>query len=300
MTRPSGTPQPSVLRTQGYPAFYHGNYARVVRYFRYRVGDQRELAYDLVAETLNSEYENREAFRGSSMPRVKSSGSKYVERLHVAQAAFGVDHLGPIRRTGPTYEILRAMSLPDGILLPGESILSTKRANAIVRPTDYGLGRFPFDKYMGLAGMRGREGVGGNLYLTAIRLIFRSHAFNRIGGTFSIFLSSIQQTLDTSELAVRKVRVATASQDYEFVMWGIPNFLALLTAQRSVAVKIDRAQLLQLIAEHPSAFGSDLSASRNVDLLVTGAASLLSTLEQVGHDGGLVSSLINFVDGFSE
>ena len=201
---------------------------------------------------------------------------------------------------GPTCEILRVMSLPDGVLLPGESILYTKRANAIVHPTDYGLGRFPFDKYMGLVGMKGREGVGGSLYLTTVRLIFRSHAFNRVRGTFNIFLPSIQQTFDTSQLAVRKVRVVTASQDYEFVMWGIPNFLALLTAQRAEAAKMDRARLLQLITERPGAFGGDLSVSRNIDLLVTSAASLLSTLEQVSHDGGLVSSLINFADGFSE
>jgi hypothetical protein len=192
------------------------------------------------------------------------------------------------------------MSVPDGVLLPGESILNTKRANAIVRPTDYGLARFPFDKYMGLVGMKGSEAVGGSLYLTAVRLIFRSHAVNRIGGTFSVFLPSIQEALDTSQLAVRKVRIVTASQHYEFVMWGIPSFLALLTAQRAEAVKIDTSRLLQLVAEHPGVFGADLGASRTVDLFVTGAASLLNTLEHVGHDGGLVSSLINFADGFSE
>jgi DNA-directed RNA polymerase specialized sigma24 family protein len=67
MTKSSGTPQPSVLRTRGYNVFYHENCDQVEGYFRRRVGNQRELAPDLAAETLKSVYENQEAFRGSSL-----------------------------------------------------------------------------------------------------------------------------------------------------------------------------------------------------------------------------------------
>jgi hypothetical protein len=51
------------------------------------------------------------------------------------------------------------MKLEESELLPDERRLLTKRANAIVNPTDYGLERLPFDKHMGKVGMKDREAI---------------------------------------------------------------------------------------------------------------------------------------------
>jgi len=66
MTSPSSTPQPSVLKTQGFDAFYREYHARIVSYFLYQL-DERELACDLAAETLINVFKSLETFRGSSV-----------------------------------------------------------------------------------------------------------------------------------------------------------------------------------------------------------------------------------------
>jgi RNA polymerase sigma factor (sigma-70 family) len=57
-------PEPSVLRTRGFDAFYRTYYAQIVRYFQRELGDTH-LAFDLAQETFTSAFEARETFRGS-------------------------------------------------------------------------------------------------------------------------------------------------------------------------------------------------------------------------------------------
>lgn len=188
------------------------------------------------------------------------------------------------------------MGLADDALLPGERVVLTKRANAIVRASDYGLGHFPFGKYMSVVGMSGREGIGGEVHLTSSRLIFKSHALNRLKGTFSIFLPSINTARDTSQLVMRKVLIETKSQNYEFIMWGIGEFLAALESQRARLAGIGKEQLIQSIAERPGVIEDGLSASPSVDRLISGSATLLNVLNEMGHAPALVTSLINLAD----
>jgi hypothetical protein len=188
------------------------------------------------------------------------------------------------------------MKLEAAHLLPGERIVLSKSANAVVTPTEYGLGRFPFDDYLGLVGMKGREAIGGKLHLTTTRLVFKSHALNRLKGSMSIFLPSIRDAADASRLATRKVRITTPSQQHEFVMWGIGGFLAALEAQRTAFGRDARQELLTTLPEHPEALGEGLEIRRSVALLFQAAGLLREALDSGPTDGGTVSTLVNLAD----
>ena len=111
-------------------------------------------------------------------------------------------------------------------LLANEILLMSKGANTIIKPDEHGLSRFAFDGLMPLVGMQGKEAIGGHLHLTNYRLVFESHAINRLTGKFSIFLPTIQDIRNASGLLVKKIEVNTRLQKYEFVVWGIPALLA--------------------------------------------------------------------------
>ncbi|MET8860368.1 hypothetical protein [Streptomyces sp. NPDC004579] len=110
-------------------------------------------------------------------------------------------------------------------LLPGEGIILRKNANAVIDVRQAGLSRFAFDDLMWLVGMRNKEAIGGRLYVTNYRLVFISHRFNRVRGTFSIFLPCIDEVRDSSFAATRQITVHTGTQDFTFVIWGIPRLL---------------------------------------------------------------------------
>jgi hypothetical protein len=188
------------------------------------------------------------------------------------------------------------MRLSHSELLPGEQVVLSKRANAAVRPTDYGLERFPFGRYLGLVGMKDLEAIGGKLHLTTARLMFKAHSLNRVGGSMSIFLPSIREAADASRFVNRKVRIETASQQFEFVIWGVRKFLSALQSQRAAQGHDERAELLSAIREHPDLLVEGLTVSPGVDQFITQAARVLDTRPDPGDDSGLVSSLINLAD----
>jgi RNA polymerase sigma factor (sigma-70 family) len=98
MTSPSSTPQPSVLKTQGFDAFYREYHPRVVVYFLYR---QRELAWDLAADTFLGVFKSLETFRGSSIQQelawlwaiARNHLSGYIGTKQAERAA--LQRLGP-------------------------------------------------------------------------------------------------------------------------------------------------------------------------------------------------------------
>lgn len=187
------------------------------------------------------------------------------------------------------------MALKGDDLLVDEELVVTKSANAVIRPSEYGLKRFPFDKYMPLVGMKGREAIGGKLHLTTFRLLFKAHAVNRAKGSFSIFLPTVTGVRNASRLATRKVRIETPSQEFEFVLWGIPGFLAAVNERRE---QLDAAQVENLVAAiqmHPEVVSQDLEVSRSVDLLIRGTATTLKILKAT-QGQGVVSTLINLSD----
>ena len=125
------------------------------------------------------------------------------------------------------------MNLKPIDLLPGETVLLSKPANAIIRIDEHGLSRFVLDHLMWTVGMQGREAIGGKLHLTNYRLLFKAHAANRLTGKFSVFLPTIEAVRDTSAGIVKKILVVTSAQSFEFVVWGIPKVLAAVEAARA-------------------------------------------------------------------
>ncbi|WP_055695651.1 hypothetical protein [Streptomyces prasinopilosus] len=112
-----------------------------------------------------------------------------------------------------------------GDLFPGEQHVLRKNANAVIGVREAGLSRLPFDGLRGAVGMRGKEAIGGRLHLTNLRLVFRSHAVNRVRGTFSVFLPCVEEVRNTSSGITRRVTVSTAGQDFTFVVWGVPRLI---------------------------------------------------------------------------
>jgi len=125
------------------------------------------------------------------------------------------------------------MRVQQSELLPGEYVIKARAANFIISLNNYGLSRLGFDRNMWIIGMDGKEAIGGKLHLTNYRLIFKSHALNRVTGKFSIFLPTIQELNNRSSVVVKKVEVVTPTQSYEFVVWGIPSFIEAITSARN-------------------------------------------------------------------
>lgn len=133
------------------------------------------------------------------------------------------------------------MLLSESELLPGEHVLVSKHANAVVGIVQAGPGS------LGSVGMTGTEVVGGQLYLTDLRLIFRAHRVNRLQGGFTISLSSVTQVRDTSSGLRRQVEIVTPLERFTFVVWGVATLIARIEALRSaVAVKTGNTAVLQV------------------------------------------------------
>jgi hypothetical protein len=117
-------------------------------------------------------------------------------------------------------------------LVSGESILSDWPANFIIKISDYGLSKFCADAHMWTVGMKGKEALGGRLFVTSYRVIFATHPLNRVVGEFSIPLELIAGVKNKSFLVVRKIAVLCTLGDFEFVIWNIARFMALIEQQR--------------------------------------------------------------------
>ncbi|WP_120337396.1 hypothetical protein [Cryobacterium soli] len=118
-------------------------------------------------------------------------------------------------------------------LLPGEVLLGTSKANAVIVPTDYGLSEFATGQLLGLIGMANREAIGGHLHITTARIAFQPHSLNRLKGILSIPIPAIvSATKYRSGLAVG-IQVETARARLQFVNWsGDKALAAIAIAQR--------------------------------------------------------------------
>jgi hypothetical protein len=170
-----------------------------------------------------------------------------------------------------------ATELTPGELFDGEELVESKNANAIVTLTDYGLETIFDGKLAEQTGMSGREGIGGKLHLTTWRLVFKSHSLNRLVGEFSIFLPTVTGAHDVSRGLSRKIQIDTLSQQFVFVLWGVPKFLAAI--QDGVdALDSERTQGLWLAAaEHPEIIGADLQPSESVESFINGLFAVIHT-----------------------
>lgn len=109
--------------------------------------------------------------------------------------------------------------LDSGYLLPGEHIVFSKAGGLVFKPKDYGLKNFAFDDLMWTTGMKDKESIAGELYLTNYRLIHKSTKLNRLRGVFSIFLPTIKQVSNSSFFIAKKITVETYSSRVVFTMY---------------------------------------------------------------------------------
>jgi len=172
-------------------------------------------------------------------------------------------------------------------LLSNETVIIEKNVNAIIKLKDYKL------RSISRANWGGTEGVGGRLHLTNYRLIFASHAINRVVGKFSILLPTIQQVKDTSFLLDRKIEITTQTQIFEFNVWGIPQFIALITSTRdSIDAKEKEALVAKITQEYPK-LGEDFKVSQAVNTVAVGAVSLAHALEKLGQGENPLREMLN-------
>ncbi len=148
-----------------------------------------------------------------------------------------------------------SMKLLETDLLPNEAVIASKKANLIISINESGLSRFAFDQYMGFIGMKGKESIGGKVYLTNHRIIFKSHFFNRVRGKHSILLANI---LDISS-TFNNLIVNTPTKKYELVMWFKTSFMEAINEQISILNKSKIEELKSLILKHPDCIGSGLT-----------------------------------------
>lgn len=178
-------------------------------------------------------------------------------------------------------------------LLPGEGIILRKNANAVIDVREAGLSRFAFDDLMWLVGMRGKEAIGGRIYLTNYRLVFKAHRFNRVRGTFSVFLPTIEEVRDASFAVTRQVTVSTAMQDFTFVVWGIPQLIDTMDECRAEFDGAYTAELATLVLAEPWKIGDGLQTVARYEALNMG----MSAARRWGDDFSAVASTVaNMID----
>jgi hypothetical protein len=119
-------------------------------------------------------------------------------------------------------------------LLPSEELIQSKMANSMIKVDEAGLSRLAFDQLNWLVGMKGKEAIGGKLHLTNYRIVFRSHPLNRVKGKFSILLPTVQDVQDASNILIKKMKVITPHQEFDFVVWGIQAMIPMIKAQQEL------------------------------------------------------------------
>ena len=158
-----------------------------------------------------------------------------------------------------------AMALSTADLLPTEAVLLSKNANVVIRPDEYGLSQFAFDGLMDAVGMYGREAIGGRVHLTNYRLVFKSHAVNRARGAFSLFLPTIREVRNTSSGVKRQIDVATTTQAFTFIMWGVPSVIAAIESAKAALDPTAVKRLTDLALAHRARLGDGLEVAQGLE-----------------------------------
>jgi hypothetical protein len=169
------------------------------------------------------------------------------------------------------------MDIEAGDLLPGEKLALTKSVNAVVSLSEHGLSRFASGQLMWCVGMEGKEAIGGKLHLTDIRLVFKSHFFNRVSGKFSVFLPAVTSLKDTSFLLKRQMTVVTDLRRFDFVVWGVAGLIKEIEAMQRLLRPADSARIFDLAASHPDRVGTfaKSATAERINAVVGAAGSVL-------------------------
>ncbi|KAJ4195435.1 hypothetical protein NW767_009757 [Fusarium falciforme] len=193
------------------------------------------------------------------------------------------------------------MDLQSDDLLPGEKVLMKKAANAMISIDDYKLSRFFANDLARLFGKENLEAIGGKLYLTNYRMLFKSHSINRVTGKFSIALPTISAVEDTSKFLTKRIDVTTSTETFQFVVWGIPEFIAMIDKTRLALEPAEVKRLQSLVLENYKIFGDGMTVAKSIEginkaLLAARKAGVLTKLA-IGAGNPLeITGILNFLE----
>lgn len=199
------------------------------------------------------------------------------------------------------------MGLGEEDLLPGEQVVLDKSANAMIRVSEFGLSRFAFDRVMVATGLGDVEAIGGKLYVTDYRVLFKSHTVNRVRGAFSIFLPTVRELRDTSAGIKRQLEVSSSTQRFTFVIWGIPKVIAAIENARARLAPAAVSRLAESATAHSARLGEGLQTAAGLEAVnrfltgfthpgTGGAPSEPGALAQAGLNGAGMSTALNLAE----
>ncbi len=160
--------------------------------------------------------------------------------------------------------VRKQICLDDADLLAGEQILHSTLANLVVRPKDFGLGKFAFGDLLWLAGMQDKEAIGGGLHLTTHRLVFKSHRLNRLRGSVSIFLPTIVDLRNSSLLLLRRLTVTTGFARIDLITPQVDQLIERIEQARSTST-VPSTAAMQDFVQRPAAGLDGLQPFRAVE-----------------------------------
>ena len=182
-------------------------------------------------------------------------------------------------------------------LLDGEQIVLSKAANAVIKLSDYGLQHLPYDQLTNLIGFKGKEAIGGKLHLTTFRLVFKSHPVNRVQGKFSVFLPAITGFRNTSpNFMMKRLEVRTELQVFEFVVWGVDDFIRAATDRQHALTRQQKAALRKAVLAKPAQFISDTRVSQTVNNLAMRLPEIAKKAAEIASNPLDLSAAINVLE----
>lgn len=185
--------------------------------------------------------------------------------------------------------------LKENELFPGEKIILSKNANSVIKVKDYGLKEIPM-LLRNTMGFDSKEAIGGKLYLTNYRFVFKSHALNRLRGKFSIFLNTVKAMKDASVLIVKKMEMDTEGQSYEFVVWGIREIIQCAEQAKRQITKEHFAEIMEHIKENREKLGEGYDYCKLADFLVSNNVEVIKNAMEAVKNPFSVSTVINLAD----
>ena len=150
--------------------------------------------------------------------------------------------------------IRRQTAVDPSELLEAEQVLHSAPANLVVKVSDFEIGPFAFDDLLWALGMRGQEALGGRIHLTNRRLLFRTHQLNRLRGTLSVWLPTIQEAANTSYMMVQRLTVRTGSGRINLIIGDVDAFIGQIDEARKAITASDIAGIRSALEADPHRF----------------------------------------------
>lgn len=118
-------------------------------------------------------------------------------------------------------------------LIEGERLVASVKANLVIRPADYGLGRFAADQLLWAVGMQGKESIGGKAHVTDCRVAFVAHRFNRLKGTLSIPVTEIESVIPYWRGPAVGVDIMAGGVAHNLITWSRRRLVDAIRESRS-------------------------------------------------------------------